>query len=172
MRLDVTEATMNPGQEYRFSERQAMAPVEMSGTTVTFDDVAVTGIFQALDDGSVTVEGTLITTAHAPCANCLSNASSKVEASFRETFNHGIVEDDDENFYYEGHVVDLDKLLMTYTVLSLPLRFLCREDCRGLGAYLADDERVHLRRDDEEINTQHPFAALQQLLDEKSGEAE
>lgn len=170
MKLDVSTAIRTPGQEYAFQGQQAIAPVEIYGDIVSFDDAEVKGIFQAMEDGSVTVDGTIRTVAHTRCANCLAPASAAVENSFRETFVHNGDPQDDEIFAYTGCLVDLTKLVSDYTVLALPMRFLCRDDCEGMTAYADADPDVCLCRSEEELHTQRPFAALQQLLDEKSSQ--
>lgn len=162
MKLNVSEALRNPGQEYPFHGEQTIAPVEIGGDTVTFDAAELSGTYFAADDGSVSVDGSLKTVAHAHCANCLEPASATVEASFRETFLRNGNPDDDEIFVYEGYQVDLDKLAMSYAVLALPMRFLCREDCPGFDAQNGADNDFNLCQ--KELPGQHPFAALQQLL--------
>ena len=57
-----------------------------------------------------------------------------------------------------GYEVSLDKLVMSYAVMALPIRFLCREDCPGFE--YRDPDAVH-----DEPGIQYPFAGLQQLLD-------
>ena len=168
MKLDVIQALRNPGQEFPFQVEQAIAPQEVSGETVTFDPALMKGVYSATEDGSVTLDGVLTTVAHARCANCLSPASADVEAEFRETFYHDGQPEDDDRFAYEGSVVELERLAMFTAMLALPMRFLCREDCPGLGAYAGKD--VYTRSSQEELPGQHPFAALQQLLTEKSQE--
>lgn len=170
MKLDVSTAIRTPGQEYAFQGQQAIAPVDIYGDIVSFDDAEVKGIFQAMEDGSVTVDGTIRTVAHARCANCLAPASAIVENSFRETFIHNGDPEDDEQYAYGGCLVDLEKLATDFTVLALPMRFLCREDCAGMTAYADADPDVCLCQSEDELHTQRPFAALQQLLDEKSGQ--
>lgn len=169
MKLNVSTAIRTPGQTYAFSERQAIAPMEIGGDTVTFDDIEVKGTFEALDDGTINVEGSLKTVAHAPCANCLAPASAIVENIFRESFIRGGDPEDDEIFVYDGYLVDLDKLIMSYTVLAMPMRFLCEGGCSGMADWVKSDDQVCLCQE-EELHVQHPFAALQQLLDEKSGQ--
>ena len=149
-----------------------MADLEMGGELITFDDIEVKGVFSTLEDGSVTVEGSLQVVAHSRCANCLAPAQAVITNSFRETFVRGGDPEDDEIFTYDGYLVDLDKLLMTFTVLALPMRFLCKEDCEGLGAYAGPDDDVSLYREDEAPQTQHPFAGLRQLLDQQSSDGE
>ncbi len=169
MKLDVTTAIRTPGQEYAFDGQQAIAPMDVSGDSVTFDDACVKGTFQALDDGSVTVDGSVCAVAHGRCANCLSPASVRVENSFRETFVRNGDPEDDEIFSYTGCMVDLEKLVMSYVVLALPMRFLCREDCPGLAHDVEKDPDVCLCQEGDDVHTQRPFAALQLLLEEKNG---
>ena len=169
MKLDVLHVLRNPGTEYVFSAEQTMAPQNVSGLEVSFDPVQLSGVMMAGSDGSVTVDGKLTTVAHAPCANCLAPASSAVEGDFRETFIFEGDPEDDESFAYTGSALDLEKLTLTYVLLNMPMRFLCREDC--VCTYEDDGEDVRMLCPDE-VNVQRPFAALQQLLAEKSANEE
>ena len=166
MKLDVTQALRSPGEEFAFQVEQAIAPQEVSGETVTFDPALMKGVYSATEDGSVTLEGTLATVAHAQCAKCLSPAQASVGADFRETFYHDGQPESDDRFVYEGSAVELERLAMFTAMLELPMRFLCREDCPGLGEFAGQD--VYTRSSQEELPGQHPFAALQQLLTEKA----
>ena len=159
MELDVSRVLAQPGQEFPFSGTQAIADQEIYGTTVRIDDAAVEGTMMADDQGNISVRGRLKTVAHAPCANCLKDASAEVENEFDEEFVRNGDPEDDEIFAYEGHRVSLEKLVMSYAVMALPIRFLCREDCPGFE---------YMDRTDTPGDTgvQHPFAGLRQLLDQ------
>ena len=159
MELDVSHALSHPGQEYPFSGTQAIADQEIYGTVVRIDDCAVEGTYLADDQGNIRVTGKLRTTAHAPCANCLKDASADVENEFEEDFIRNGDPEDDEIFSYEGHLVSMSKLVMSYAVMALPIRFLCREDCPGL-AYTDPGAAPA------ETGVQYPFAGLRQLLDQ------
>ena len=178
MKLDVLHALRNPGTEYVFSVEQELPPQDVSGSEVTFDVVKLNGILVAGEDGSVTVEGKLSTVAHSQCAKCLAPAISEVEGEFRETFIHGGDPEDDESFAYNGGAIEFDKLTLFYVMFNLPMRFLCKEDCEGLSMYLGTDVTISMGDDEttslcqDELNVQRPFAALQQLLAEKSDNAE
>ena len=178
MRLDVLQALRNPGTEYVFSAEQELAPQDVGGSEVSFDVVKLNGILVAGEDGSVTVEGKLSTVAHSQCAKCLAPAISDVEGEFRETFIHGGDPEDDESFAYNGSALDLDKLTLFYVMFNLPMRFLCKEDCPGLDHYAGADVTISTDEDitttlcQDELNVQRPFAALQQLLAEKSDNEE
>ncbi len=157
MELDVSNALAHPGQEFRFSGTQAIADQEIYGTIVRIDECGVEGNFMADDEGNISVKGKLSTVAHAPCANCLAEASAKVENEFDEVFIRDGDQEDDEIFAYEGHLVSLSKLVMSYAVMALPIRFLCREDCPG---FEYNDPGAAA-----ETGIQYPFAGLRQLLD-------
>ena len=160
MKLDVSDALAHPGQEYPFSGSQAIADQEIGGDTVRLDDCAVSGFFLSDEEGSISVRGRLSTVAHAPCANCLEDAQAEVENEFDEVFRRNGDPEDDEIFAYEGHEVSLDKLVMSYAVMALPIRFLCREDCPGFEYRDPDAAPA-------EPGIQYPFARLQQLLQNK-----
>lgn len=170
MMLDVLQALRDPGMAYAFSAEQTMAAQDISGEEVTFEPVHLEGRLTANEDGSVMVEGALSTTAHAHCAKCLSPAACTVTGSFQETFLHGGDPEDDEIFTYEGAKLDLEKLTLTHVLLNLPMRFLCKEDCCGAEQYLETAKQQKHCPDDAKI--QRPFAALQQLLAEKSDNKE
>ena len=178
MKLDVLQALRNPGTEYAFSAEQELAPQDVGGSEVSFDAVKLTGKLVAGEDGSVTVEGKLSTVAHAQCAKCLAPAISEVEGEFRETFIHGGDPEDDESFAYNGGAIELDKLTLFYVMFNLPMLFLCKETCEGLVMYVGADVTIGTEADvtttlcQDELNVQRPFAALQQLLAEKSDNAE
>ena len=164
--LDVSECTRNPGTQYLFAEEQAIAPQEVSGETMTFEPVSLSGVFFADDHGNVTVDGKLSVIVHAHCANCLKATETKVTADYRETFLRDGDPEDNEIFVYTGHIVDLERLALSYVILNLPMRILCRQDCTGLLSYLPQDEFMERQK---EMPGQHPFAALGQLLDLKTG---
>lgn len=159
MDLDVSRALAQPGREFPFSGTQAIADQEIYGTVVKMDGCAVEGTFMADDQGNISVRGRIETVAHAPCANCLKDASAKVENEFDEEFIRNGDPEDDEIFAYEGHRVSLEKLVMSYAVMALPIRFLCREDCPGF-------EYTDRTEVPGESGIQHPFAGLRQLLDQ------
>lgn len=165
MTLDVSRSLINPGQAYSYHGVQAIAPVEVGGDEVTFDEVTVEGTYMADDAGNITVDGSLVTVAHAPCANCLEPASAQVSSDYRETFLRGGDPEDDEIFAYNGHEITLDKLIMSYAVLAMPMRFLCREDCPGLPYMRGEDHETENTGKADHVN--YPFAGLKQLLEKK-----
>lgn len=170
MKLDVSDAIRFPGTEYKFSVVQTIAPQEMIGEQITYDDATLTGTFTATDEGHVTVDVRIQTIAHSRCANCLAPAAAPLEVSCRETFMRDGDPEDDEIFTYTGYQVDLEKLTMSYAVMATPMRFLCKEDCEGVAEWTDADQDVCFCQ--KELPGQRPFAALQQLLAENADKVE
>jgi DUF177 domain-containing protein len=75
------------------------------------------------------------------CGRCLEAYAVTVEPEVDARFvpaptgrgeDHGLGARDLETDTYDNGVLDLDALLETETSLALPMKPLCREDCRGL----------------------------------------
>lgn len=162
MELDVTQALLKPGEAFPFQAWVSVSPQDVDRDIVTFDEAMFSGTLCAMD-GVVHLEGSLSTVAHAPCAVCLENVDYPMNIGFREIFRKDAIETEDEAFRYQGSTVSLDHLSLTLLMLNLPMRFLCREDCRGGKDY---QEYSTIPKSSCEEETQRPFEALKRLLEE------
>ena len=70
--------------------------------------------------------------------------------------------DQTDRLAYDGPQLAVDQLALTLVVLELPMRFLCKEECEGLPGITQMNREADA--DQDELTTQHPFSALQQLL--------
>lgn len=162
MVLDVSKAILSPGTQFPFSVAISLPPQDVTGETVSLDDVRLEGAYSAME-GSVWLEGTLHTVAHAACAMCLGPATIPMEFSFREVFKKDVTDDDAEAFRYEGSKLELEPFALTLVMLNLPMRFLCKESCKGSDALKAVLAETSQHASQEET-TQRPFEGLRELL--------
>jgi uncharacterized protein len=168
--LDLSSALKNPGEEMPFTHLECIPPQEILGETVTYPDpIELTGIMQA-SEGKIRLTGMMKATANAHCANCLSPVCYRqmlvfdevlIKTSDAEQLPDQV--DRDDRFEYAGSTADLEHLTLTYLLLDLPIRFLCRKDCRGLLDIQTGNE-------DSQVDPDHPFAVLSQLLIKKEKE--
>ncbi|PWV52858.1 uncharacterized protein BDW27_105201 [Nocardiopsis sp. L17-MgMaSL7] len=101
----------------------------------------------------VLVTGTVNGRLTAECSRCLDPLSEELEAGFQEMYRYPAdddvsvrsdedADDDDEDYYLEGDLLDLEPVIRDAVVLALPLSPLCGPDCPGLcaecGVKLAD----------------------------------
>jgi uncharacterized protein len=79
------------------------------------------------------------------CSRCLEPFRFLVDAAFDQRYlpssqasteaEREIEEDDLETSYYSDEQIDLNELLREQFYLALPMKPLCREDCKGLCAH-------------------------------------
>jgi len=90
---------------------------------------------------AVLVEGRVETTVELACSRCLELVHLNVATDFHYTFlpaegmpqkDRELTAEDVELGYYEGESIDLAPIIFEQIVLQIPMKVLCREDCRGL----------------------------------------
>lgn len=95
----------------------------------------------------VLVTGTARATAEGECVRCLEPVRQDVAADFQEMFSYpdaddrgrskqaepaDDAEDDEDRFFIEDGLLDLEPVLRDAVVLALPMQPVCRETCAGL----------------------------------------
>jgi uncharacterized protein len=142
---------------------------------VTARDVSAQLKLTRIADG-ILVTGSLAGTARLECVRCLeefdTEYSGPAEAQFRPTIDISsgvpveISEDDDESFEIdESHHLDLGEMLRQVSILTLPIRPVCGDDCPGfVSEFRGGDEPPSEEAGDERL------AVLEQLLDDSREE--
>jgi uncharacterized protein len=157
------------------------------GDRVELDPVHIVGTLKPTRRG-IELAAAFDAVAHLHCTRCLAAMDRPLEARFRlfvlpapDTVRQGdepqfdeIPEDDPDAvdlFPLEGAVLDLAVVLQEQVDLALPLRALCRDECRGLCSGCGADLNVESCRC--EPLRDERFATLEQLkaaLDLKQNE--
>ncbi len=154
--FDMRALGKRPG-EFKDEKRTASAPDGLGSGLVLVPaggDVALDLRFEAVSEG-VLVTGSAVAPLTGECARCLDPLTSAIEASFQELYRYlpdpGEDEDDGEERFLDGDLLDLEPAFRDAVVLALPLSPLCRDDCPGLcvecGAKLADAGPEHKHED-------------------------
>jgi uncharacterized protein len=86
--------------------------------------------------------GTMRTELELPCSRCLEPFRMPVDTSFDLRFlpaseisaeeEREVQDDDLDTSYYRDDQIDLNELLREQVYLALPMKPLCRDDCKGL----------------------------------------
>ncbi|MCA1632804.1 MAG: DUF177 domain-containing protein [Acidobacteria bacterium] len=101
----------------------------------------------------VSVSGEIKATVEVACDRCAGPVATALEVEFNAAFipreraagvteNVELQEEDLALSYYEDGAVDVDELVREQILLALPLRQLCREECRGLCPTCGKDLNV------------------------------
>ena len=91
--------------------------------------VAVSGSFEIYDDDSVGVNLTVEYVISGQCSYCLNDARQTVKQDFDLLF---VTEEDEDNYTYDGRVIDLTTAVTDAILFSQPNLILCKEDCGGI----------------------------------------
>src|SRR5579864_7401476 len=92
----------------------------------------------------IRVLGSFSTTVEVPCARCVDPVSTKVGGDFDLLYRplgvdagkdeRSISEAETEIGYYSGEGIQLEDVLREQILLALPVKIVCRADCRGFCA--------------------------------------
>ena len=122
--------TFAPGQlDYAIEDLQPVAPLKVQGTA-------------SLLDQQIQVKGRLETELEWVCARCLEPVRQALKRDFDLYYQPlaqvpredevEVPRGEEELGFYQGDGLLLDDVAKEQVLLALPLRTLCREDCKGL----------------------------------------
>ena len=109
--------------------------------------------------GGIVVRGRVVATGRHTCRRCLTEWAEPLEVEVLEVLGT----DPEGEYRLHGDEADLEPPLRDAVLLSLPLRPLCRPDCRGLCAVCGADLNTGSCPGHEEA-PDSPFAPLRDLL--------
>lgn len=101
------------------------------------------------DGEIVEVTGSVKTSINAICSRCLKNFEYFIDVEFEEEYSEN--QGDEEYYPIKHNEINLKDMVIDNIMLSIPLKMLCDEDCKGLcpkcGCNL-NDESCSCTRDD------------------------
>ncbi len=148
MRVNIGEIKDIKGGEIQFRLAEDWSELDLDGRSVhCVSPVVFTG--RVIATGEVfLVRGTVVTDIETTCARCLSPVRVSVKADVDERFRmapHGggaaaasDLADEDDDWQEEdvrefrGLTIRLDDVVLEDLLVSLPIKVLCREGCRGI----------------------------------------
>ena len=84
----------------------------------------------------IELEGKVLTKVNLPCSRCLVSFNHNVDLQIHEKFStNPDNKDDDEIIFIEGDTIDVTDIIKNNILLSLPIKKLCKDDCKGLCQY-------------------------------------
>ena len=97
--------------------------------------VQVSGVIANIG-GSLELSAVAKTVLECSCDRCCEPFDKTFECSFEEVLKkEDAWSKDDQNpeaVYFQGSSIELDELVLNNIIVSLPLKNLCKDDCRGL----------------------------------------
>jgi len=136
MRFSVQSLRAEKGATMLLNMREQMAPVDLGRSLLRFVE-PVEFVGQATNTGRrVVIRGSAKTRAMAVCDRCLEgfamDLTTPIDESYYRVDEAPAHPDDDERTYGEDDMIDISSDIEQAFVLTLPIRIVCRDDCRGL----------------------------------------
>lgn len=132
MKVDISSIREAHGDSVIF---QGEPIIDLSGVELDVElnqPVLVKGSVTNIGDGFL-VQGEVSYKYLTYCNRCLESVSGSGNAEITEQFPLYPSTEDDESFYrFQGDLLDLSECLRQQVLLSLPMKYICKDDCRGL----------------------------------------
>lgn len=119
--------------------KQKEVSVSFEGKSINFEGeeiifvepITVEGLFSTSGD-IINFDGAMRTTLNLICSRCLENFNYPLEVEVHEKFSKEINDEDNDIIILHSDKVDFSPIIETNIILSLPMKKLCNEDCKGL----------------------------------------
>ena len=160
--VDVSNALRFPGQEYSVNEDVLVEEMELSGDPIGFTGIKVKGTMVGAEE-RVSVRANVAATLLSRCVRCLGAVAMPVRAEIDALFARAEDPDDPDLYLFEGSAIDLTDPARDALLLELPIRILCKEDCKGLCPVCGADRNAVSCACQEGGEVANPFAALKEF---------
>lgn len=165
MKQSVEQALENMGRVYTLEA--AEMPVDWEDPLdVSFASPIAVKAEYVFDGKAVIFQGTIHADIQAQCGSCLKEFLYSMDIPFADAFSREPDEEEGE-YGFDGEEVLLDKMILDEISLHLPVRFLCREDCKGLCPICGKDRNAGPCgcKPNGEVKKDNPFEKLKGLFD-------
>ncbi len=167
MFVDVSKALAAEGVEESFSLLIPLPELDLMGERVAPKGAAVlTGAFSCRG-GRVHLRGHLGFAAVSRCVNCLEPCEKSFDIPVEAEFVPADQAGDPDVFLYEGSRIDPGEMVRQAAQLGLPVRWLCRPDCKGLCPRCGANRNTASCSCRTEESVISPFSALRLSKDER-----
>lgn len=138
MQINLSELFIREGKEKTYSQDIEMTIFQApNGVYEVVSKEPVVLRIQNLGDRKLYMEGSAKLSLSIPCDRCLEPVLTPFELTISETLDLSQSEEEraeelNEQPYLSGYNLDLDQLVGNELLLSLPMKVLCDENCKGI----------------------------------------
>lgn len=145
MRIDI-EALQDDGRPLQLTLHPRLKPLTMQGVTYTFPEPADVTVLLSKESGRIWAGVEARIRYRTACTRCLRPIESEVSLRYQEAFRQPeqppLAEDEQDDVrdsVYTDDAIDLEPGLIEQFILQLPMKQLCRPQCRGLCPQCGQD---------------------------------
>lgn len=133
--LDVEQLKKVQGERRRVFFDSELPSLSLDGHEASFLKPAHFELVLTNVGDAITVEGQIKVELPVPCHRCLGEFPLSLQVDFLETYQDGSQlphESKEDQVFFTGETIDITPEVINAIHLSLPMRFICAEQCRGL----------------------------------------
>ncbi len=164
MKINIADALQSEGEAFEARYTGPMEPVDCGSESYAFPDGVQVIVEYRFDGEGVIVTGSFKGQTPVECARCLKPVQYTVSLKFAEYFSR---QPEEGMYEFAGEELGLDRMIGDNVILTLPMRFLCREDCEGLCPLCGKDLNEGPCGCKPQIDVTNPFYGLSQLNDDE-----
>ncbi len=135
MLIEVADLRRQTGNEKEFTGKIARIEIELQGALAVLSEVAVKGLAKNVG-GKIYIKGNVVADANLNCSRCLEPFVIPVESSFEDAYFAQRTVDyrdlEETGRIYKGDQIDLEDVIIESLILTLPMKAICHQDCKGL----------------------------------------
>ena len=137
MLINLTDVFTSEGKVKKVSQTYDSDSVSYMGVTYPVKDKSdVSLTFTNIGTGRILLEGTMSLTVEMPCDRCLQSVEMPIGVSFAHEIaapdSENVQSEEEEQCFISGYELDVDALMNNEILINMPVKVLCREDCKGI----------------------------------------
>ena len=132
MRLDIEDILVESGLSKSFEIEFTADDAGIAANDCIFDKPVLLTAEVSNIKRIIRIKGSISTEYTTFCARCLKPVKEKISARIDEEFSNTDASSGDWLYTYTGKTIVLDDVINDAIILKIPIRRLCREDCRAL----------------------------------------
>ena len=115
--------------EFEGEEIRAIEKVSVEGVAISENDVIV-------------INASIKTKLQLSCSRCLDTFIYPIDIDIEERFTNNKELEDQEIMFVDGDTLDITEIIENSIISTLPIKRLCKEDCKGLCSQCGENKNV------------------------------
>ena len=132
MKINIASVLRNDGASKTFSGELELGTFDYIGSTLSFENpLKIEGLVKNIG-GAIDITATVTGDYKTDCSRCGKGVCEKLVADLFESLDSEFTDIDDECITVNGNVIDISGSIEAAVFGSIPMQFLCKDDCKGL----------------------------------------
>ncbi|NLP43277.1 MAG: DUF177 domain-containing protein [Peptococcaceae bacterium] len=135
MRINVARLRHIEGSSQDFSFSEVFPSLEIGGEEYVFEEPVNVNLNVINTGKSLLVRGNISSVLKVNCSRCLKEMAYKLNLKFDDEWipsEYAKQGDEDNALIFDNDEFSIDSRIIEHILVSLPMRFVCSEECKGL----------------------------------------